>query len=298
MATNNPQGNSQSAQNYDVDIPSLFQDFFTGGATPNDSVDNGMNIGIDDFRGSISVSITNMTTANLIASLNINPASTNIAPTPNTTTPTPAIQESRCHTFYRILGLPVIATNYTFYNPGLDVVMQPGVTRTIDLPYKIAVASNVGKDFESLSQAREQWPASTSTIFSVPASVEAGVLALTSGSVAANGGVILRPFSTFFVDANQNPFDFNAGDQAYTITSQTSLVGGQPYQFIYFPDVNGNNLLTDNTANNSVFFKHSHIIAPFMVDPRIDFSIWANQSATSQGLSKRVAVPFVLVLPT
>ncbi|MGO9428290.1 hypothetical protein, partial [Rhodoblastus sp.] len=60
-----------------------------------------------------------MKTTDLIASLNINPNSTTAAPTPNTTTPVLLAQESRCHAFYRILGLPVVnASGSQYYNPG------------------------------------------------------------------------------------------------------------------------------------------------------------------------------------
>jgi hypothetical protein len=184
------------------------------------------------------------------------------------------------------MGFPVISTSYTFYNPGLDTVKQSGVDRTITLQYKIDVATNVGTAFESISSARETWAASASQIFSVPASIEAGVLALTSGTVSSAGGPILRPFSKFFTAASSNPFDFTISDQQYPIASNSSLVGDQALLLNLYVDAFGN-------STNPNFFTHQHIIAPFMVDPRIDFSLWSNESQTSSGLSKRVAVPFV-----
>ncbi len=292
MVDNTP-SNNISTQNNDIDIISMFKHFVTGGNTPNDSQDAGKNIGIDDVRGSISVGITGLTTKNLIISLNIDPTSTVIAPTPNVTTPTTLLQESRCHAFYRIIGFPVVSTDKTYYNPGCpnNGIMQED--STIDLTYKITVANGVGSAFEAISKAREDWTTNTSQIFSIPTSVEAGVLALTSGTSDGNRGYNIRAFSTFFTNAASNPFDFVVNDQQYSISSsQGSLVGDHLVLFTGYNDADGNNLLSDGQNINS-FIKHFHIIAPFMVDPRIDFSIWAQESDTNKRLSKRIAIPFV-----
>ncbi len=300
--TPNSQTNSQSTQNYDISITDMYKHFVTGGATVNDTIDSGMNIGIDDFRGSLNVSVTSSKTKDLIASLNINPTATSSSPTPNTTTPTSFVQESRCHAFYRIMGFPVVSTNYGYYNPGLDTVKIAGVTRSVTLQDKITIASNVGTDFENISSARETWAAACSKVFSIPTSIEAGVLALTSGTVSGAGGVILRPFSHFFTTASSNPFDFSikvsSSNQGYPITtngSNSTLVGSQALNLNLFVDAFGNSITSDGSAvaPGAPFFTHYHIISPFIVDPRIDFSLWSNESQTSSGLSKRVAVPFV-----
>src|ERR1700728_3520122 len=120
--TNIPQTNTQSNQNYDLDIPLMYKHFVTGSSTPNDN-ETGENIGIDDIRGQISVAVTNTPTAALLTSLNISPTSKTSGTTPNTTTPTMQAQESRCHAFYRIIGFPVISSDMqTYYNPGFDIV--------------------------------------------------------------------------------------------------------------------------------------------------------------------------------
>lgn len=299
--TSTQQGNFQSNQNYDPDIRSMFKDFVTGGNTPDNNAP-GQNVGIDDIRGQISVSVTGTKTADLIKSLNINPTANTIAGTPNTTTPVLLAQESRCHAFYRIIGFPVVATDNRFYNPGLDVIKQVDssgkpIARKITLSEKISIASGVGDKFEGISQAREAYSAGTSQIFANPNSVEAGVLALTSGTYGSNGSVNKRNFAAPFTNnPSGDPFDFNITDQSYNspgnIKSTYTLVGNKEVLLANYQDANG------TTPNQSIggykiLFQHEHIIIPFMVDPRIDFSIWSNESKTSSGLSKRIAVPFV-----
>lgn len=299
MATAMPQGNYQSNQNYDADIKTLFSHYIQGGGTPN-SNEPGENLGIDDIRAQISVTVTGMKTADLITSLNINPKSTNPAPTPNTTTPILLAQESRCHAFYRILGFPIVnASASQFYNPGFDITKsyykQNSMTQNITLSTKITIATAVGTRFEAISAARENWVASTSQLFSVPTSVEAGVLALTSGTYGSNGIINIRGFNT--LKKVTMPFDYAIADQTFSTPSQSCLVGSQPQLLVTFQDGSGNTVLAnvDGTAKtlSNAFFSHLHIIAPFNVDPRIDFSVWGNESKTSSGTSRRVAVPFV-----
>lgn len=295
------QANFQSNQNYDADVRKMFKDFVTGGNTPNDN-DPGENVGIDDIRAQISVSITGSKTADLIKALNINPTANTIAPTPNTTTPVLQVQESRCHAFYRIVGFPVVASDMSrFYNPGLDVVKQVDssgnpISRKITLSTKISIASNIGAKFEALSQARETYASGTAAIFSNPNSVEAGVLSLTSGTYGNKGNINIRTFSAPFAAPSAGPFDFNIVDQAYTnpgnINSTYSLVGNKEVLLANYQDANATQP-NPSAGNYKILIQHEHIIIPFMVDPRIDFSIWSNESKTYSGLSKRIAVPFV-----
>ena len=289
------QTNTQSNQDYDVDILTLYKHYVTGGNTPNDN-QPGQNIGIDDIRAQISVSVTGTKTSDLIKSLNINPTTNTPAPTPNTTTPVLLAQESRCHAFYRILGLPVVNSDGSqFYNPGFDIVKYKGLDRTITLPIKITIATSVGTKFEAISGARETWAANTAQIFSSPTSVEAGVLALTSGTYGSGGAINKRVFNV--LKNVTDPFDYLSAHQTFAITTQTCTVGHQAQLLSVFQDAAANTILAfaDGTAKTpaSFFFQHQHIIAPFTVDPRIDFSIWGNESTTFQGSSRRVAVPFV-----
>lgn len=287
-----PQSVYQSNQNYATNVRLQFKHYVTGGNTPNDN-EPGENVGIDDIRGQISISVTGTKTEDLISALNIDPAA-KPASTQNTTTQVTLAQESRCHAFYRIIGFPVVSSDQSqFYNPGLDVIKQPGVTRTITLATKISIAKNVGKKFEAISGARESWVANTSQVFSVPESVEAGVLALTSGTYGSQGNVNLRKFASPFIQNTAlDPFDYAIEHQTYATATLSSLVGGREVLLSLYQDANGS-FPNINVTTPSIFFQHQHIIVPFLVDPRIDFSIWASESKTSDQLSKRIAVPFV-----
>jgi hypothetical protein len=290
------QSTFQYNQNYDIDVYSMFKQFIGGAALANDPSADNENVGIDDLRGDINVQNLSMTTSRLITALNIDPNATTAAPVsgPASVPPTFA-KESRCHTFYRLIGLPVVSSDKNgFYNPGFDAMRQDKVKRTVTLEYKIKVASSVDPGFEAISLARETWITNMANIFMIPISVEAGVLTLTSGSTSGLSTCILRKFnSPFLVNMAPDPFDFIVKDQQYAITSTNGLVGKQSIPFNTYCDSDGNTIDSDQTATTN-FFNHQHIIVPFMVDPRIDFSIWTSESQTKPGLSKRVAVPFVL----
>jgi hypothetical protein len=295
MATDTPQTNFQSNQNFDPDVRQMYKHFVTGGATVGDN-EQGQNVGIDDLRGQISVSVTSQNTKNLLAALNISPTSETPAPTTNTSTPVQSVQESRCHTFYRIIGFPVVSQDQaTFYNPGFDSIKGVNITRKITLATKIMIAGNVGSAFEAISQARETYAAGTSQIFSVPESVEAGVLALTSGTYGSNGNVNIRKFAQPFLQSTY-AFDFNVNNQSYAapgdILSTTSLVGDKEITLADYQDATGVKP-NPGAGGYKILLQHRHIIKPFMVDPRIDFSVWTAESKTAPGIAKRIAVPFV-----
>lgn len=287
----------QNTQNNNIDVIQTYKDYITGGDTTNDN-SPGDNIGIDDIRGSISVSVLNNTTANLISSLNIDSSIGSVpASTPNTTTPAIKSQESRCHAFYRIIGFPVVSSDKLYYSPGMDIVKQIDINgnpiaRDITLSTKISIASNVGVAFEKISTARETWTANTAKIFSNLNSVEAGVLALSSGTYGTTGSNLRKFSAPFTKNIDNDPFDFAPQDQSYSAPI-FGLVGEITIPFISYMDNNGNTLITDGTNNDTIFSQHQHIIVPFMVDPRIDFSIWACDSPTAAGTCQRVAVPFV-----
>lgn len=308
--TNVIQSTVQNTQNNDIDVVQTYKDYITGGNTANDN-SPGANVGIDDIRVSINVSVLNNTTTNLISSLNIDPgtgSNPTSASTPNTTTPAIKAQESRCHAFYRIIGFPVVSSDKSsYYNPGMDIVKQVDatgtpITRQITLATKISIASAVGTQFEAISTARETWAANTAKIFANLQSVEAGVLALSSGTYSGDQGLPnLRTFSASFTNGNSSadPFDFKITDQSYSAAT-ASLIGinntskiPNIVPFTQYMDNNGDTLITDGTNTNPIFSQHQHIIVPFMVDPRIDFSIWSSDSPTAAGTCQRIAVPFV-----
>lgn len=293
-----PQNKFQNAQNYDPDIFKMYRHWVTGGTTPNDP-EAGEIVAIDDLRASISIGVTGQTTNNLIKSLNLSPTATTSASTPNTSTPGQTVQESRCHTFYRIIGFPVVSEDKkSFYNPGYDIIKKKDIVRKIKLKDKVIIAGKISKEFEKLSQAREAYSNNTAQIFNAPESVGAGVLSLMSGTYGNNGSVNKRAFALPFAK-DTSAFDFNVANQTHNIDvlSASTLVGSDEVPLFELQDATAHTVVTSgaiNTTNPSVFRQHFHIIKPFMVDPRIDFSIWSHESHSFSGVSKRIAVPFVL----
>jgi hypothetical protein len=304
--TDAQQTNYQSNQNFDPDVAKMFKHFVTGGHTPDDN-ETGQNVGIDDIRGQISIGVTGQTTQNLINALNITPTTTTPALSPNTATPVTLAQESRCHAFYRIIGFPVVnADKSDFYNPGLDIIYakdQPN--RSMTLGRKIIIAQAVGAQFEAISAARENYQAAAAQIFSNPTSLEASVLALTSGTSGANGTTNIRKFTQPFLQST-DPFDFSVANQSYSkpgdIKQTYCLVGGNKLgpelvALLDFQATNADPSLSYKPnytiGGYKIMSQHQHVIKPFIVDPRIDFSIWASESKSIQGVSRRVAVPFV-----
>lgn len=247
------QSNFQSQQNFKIDIDKIYSDFVKE---------------IDKIRsyvyvGSVTKDIYNglktkgkSTTANKIKSKD-------------------SYQESRCHAFYRLLGLPVVDKSFQFYNPGHDIIKNPGIARKITIDTKINIASNLIPGFELISLARENLPLDNQNIFSNNQSIDAAaralsVLSFSSGNETV-GGINLRPFVT--------PLDDS--DDPFAMTSKGYKLGHDV--FVGKNSVSFSDLRDASEAEPSgKVFGSKHIIRPFMVDPRIDFT-----AAT------RVCVPFV-----
>jgi hypothetical protein len=172
-------------------------------------------------------------------------------------------QESRCHAFYRLLGLPVIGNVNKFFSPGFDIVKEENVTRTITLENKISIALNQLKHFNSASDERQWAPLNSLKIFSNNEGIDAAAKSLTllSSSVGNNNEITLRLFESslgkekewdkFSYKPNQVGFNFLIQDQSIPLNSLQDADGTKP---------------------SSNIFSSSHIIKPLVVDPRIDFS--------------------------
>jgi hypothetical protein len=177
------------------------------------------------------------------------------------------VQESRVHAFYRLLGLPVISKSGKFYNPGLDNI---GGVRTIQLADKVSIANGVDPNFSTLSLQRENYINGILQIYNQnPSTITASALALTSS-------IHTRAFS--IPTTNTSPTSFNPSDQQYTPIFD-SIVGQYHVILDNYMDANGNLPLP------SLHMPRYHFIQPFMVDPRIDFTV--------NPASNLIAVPFV-----
>lgn len=175
-------------------------------------------------------------------------------------------QESRCHTFYRLIGLPIISPDGSLYSPGFDK----------DNSFKMEVASKHYKIIENIKNnkpaifkimdAREKNVNSFLRIFSFK-DINSSVLGLSS---VAGGRT--RKFSDSLVNSI-DPLDTEVKNQSYTI-EDTDTVRNKLLSYV---DVNGNsaNLLfaPGELLGESLLTRRAHILKPFMVDPRVDFTV-------------------------
>jgi hypothetical protein len=250
--TNTPavpnQANYQSGQNFSIDIKQLYSDFITE---------------IDDNRSIANIQVG----TNALNNLQLQ----TIAGITDKTKKESTVQESRTHAFYRLLGLPIVAKNGQFYNPGLDTVVDP--SRQIDKSVKITIANNQDSNFRALSLKRESYYNGILNTFNVsPATILSGALALSSS-------VHTRAFS-IPTNVNVDPFTYVINDQSYFPTQQVrGKVGKNDVSLYEYMDENG------NLAGSSIGNIRYHFIEPFIVDARIDFTVAPS--------TRLVAIPFV-----
>lgn len=253
MPANDPipnQDNFQDPQNFKIDIEKIYQDFIQQ---------------IDDCRSIVNVfnqgnqSFLNKFDRKTITSL---PKFVKIETTP---------QESRCHTFFRLIGFPVVSNDMTYYSPGFDIcnMQDNGLTRQMGLDEKITIANNPIDKFTSISQQRENYINRFLDIFSQNGTIDASTLALSSSTHT-------REFIVPLQDVD--PFDMLAISQTYTANFSSQIGQLTQVSLLDFVDDAGNKTVPGNLQTNRY-----HFIKPFIVDPRIDFTV---------PNGKKVAVPF------
>lgn len=245
------QTNFQDSQDFEIDINKIYQTI----------------IGYIDGKRSY-VNVTGYSTTQLYNSITGSSDSTTV----NNLVPSKTIQESRCHAFYRIIGFPVVSSGFQIYNPGHPkVVFATGTT--LDLAAKIAIANDPIAGFNLLSLARENYALNAATTFTTPTTIDAGTLALSGGANPAN----LRDFNAPFIKSPSSNFDVDVTDQTYSVNLVGS-VGGVSVPLTQYQDAAGN-------KPTSLSSLRTHIIRPFIVDPRIDFTVSPNTNL--------IGVPFV-----
>lgn len=182
-------------------------------------------------------------------------------------------QESRCHAFYRLIGLPVLGSDGRFYSPGHDNIKEE---RSLYLDEKRAIALDPIPGFDKLILARENYLNSLVKVFSKPTSIDAGALCVSSGGCGDTGLPNLREFNVPFAK-NEDGMDMSIDSQSYTIDLNT-LVGENIINLTDFqsPDGEGPYQLTQTKK---------HIIKPFIVSGKIDFTV--------RPATRRICVPFV-----
>lgn len=171
-------------------------------------------------------------------------------------------QESRCHAFFRYIGLPVINSNKTkFYNPGFDNIVSEN--RLITKDYKISIANDQLKEVSDISLLRESYLEKIRTLFSVNRSLNASVLALGSSTTTRS---FIAP-----VEKIKDSLVIKAEDTKYTYQKQC-VVGNNIIPLSEYVDSSGNTP-TMKYYDNTSFNDQQHIIAPFCVNPKIDFTV-------------------------
>jgi len=236
----------QRPQNFDINIDKIYSDFITT---------------IDSVRSNVNITDP--------ANLNLLKKFTEDSFTGSPTTAGLKIekepQESRCHAFYRILGLPVVS-NSGIYNPGLDIIVEKG--RTVTISQKVTIANSLLNGFPEISLAREQYVNDNLKTFADNTSINACVLALSSSNI--------REFSSPF-KKDAGSLDFNKANQSYII-SKESLIGSN--NKVTFDQYIGREGVPPSNFSTTRY----HIIKPFIVDPRIDLTTSSD---------KKIAIPFV-----
>lgn len=243
MAITIKQSNFQTQQNIKIDIDKVYSDFIQK---------------IDSIRSYVNVSSVTKDFYTALKSKGSSGKGSKI-------TAQQTKQESRCHAFYRLLGLPIVSADHKFYNPGYDIVKNPGLPRTITLETKINIATRQDPDFELISLFRELLPLQNLDIFSKNTSIDAAtrsvsLLSFSEGSEVTEGVINFRPFAAALDDGIDDPFKTKFKN--YKL-GHTFNVGTYFVKFADLRDVN-------NVQASQV--SSAHIIKPFIVDPRIDFT--------------------------
>jgi hypothetical protein len=245
------QSNFQTNQNFNIDINKIFSDF------------------IQEIDASRSISNLNffVTGANKAFKLETIASLGNLLKIESTP------QESRAHCFYRLIGFPVISQGGSgYYNPGLDSANQA------NLANKITIANHVDPAFLTLSLLRENYNNGILNDFNAQPPT------LTSAALALTSSIHTRSFSVPITSTA--PYSFAAADQQYT-ANLNSIVGQNQVLLTDYTDETGVIPNTVFAGGKEIFATGNryHFIKPFMVDPRIDFTI--------NPAFRRVAVPFV-----
>lgn len=243
----------KDTQKYEIDIDSIYNDFIKS---------------IDSYRSKINISdennlkllsnFSNIFEGNFNENSNFKPEQT--------------VQESRCHTFYRMIGFPVVSDDKKIYNPGHDIIFDKD--RQITTQIKSSIAKNPLKGFNSLSDYREKYFKDLLKYFSEPEDINAAVIALSI--------INIREFGSTFKNKDSIESDFKHENQSYTSNLVLSVGKNKNVDLKDYIDEDGKNP-KDQTI--SLLKNKHHIIKPFVVDARIDIS------APS---TKKMAVPFII----
>jgi hypothetical protein len=179
-------------------------------------------------------------------------------------TPNKEKVESPIHAFYRLIGFPVVAKDFSYYSPGF--LKTNDVKTTLDKKEK--VFNKIDPKFLELSNFREGNIFDTLPKLYKQQSLDSSIFILS--------WINIREFD--YLKKTSGAFDFNYKNQSYKIP-YTDIYGND---FSTYKDVSGK---PPTATNKETITNRYHIIKPFMVNPIIELT------APSK---KQVAAPFSL----
>jgi hypothetical protein len=173
-------------------------------------------------------------------------------------------KESRCHAFYRMLGLPVIDQNGRFYNPGFNPLISSKVGKTRE-----DIARSIPTSVKQIIQKRESLAKRNSDIF-----------ANQSYLCSLYTLVLSTPFSVrnFFTSPKTSVSTLEQGDpQTEKLSDRRAFISSN------FRRRSG-----EDVTNLQTFDSVQHILFPMITDPVI-----AENVEPKSGNSVLVAAPFL-----
>lgn len=181
-------------------------------------------------------------------------------------------QESRTHAFYRMLGLPVIAPNGKFFNPGFNpLVGDAELRRNADVTASIPTA------VKNISALRETISRRNFGLFT-QATTDAAVFSLALATPKGQRQLAILSENSQIANSSSVGSLTNPPKQIETIPIRNSFITSR-YQ------------KNDGSEITNTFSTVTHILAPFMCDPIISSSV--NLSPNSGSSSVIVAAPFL-----
>lgn len=159
-----------------------------------------------------------------------------------------SVQESRCHTFYRMIGFPVVSGDGArLYSPGFD----PDLNRDPDrISENLDIASSSIKQFKKAFDERELHAKNSINVFQNKDA---------TASAMAIASIYSRPFDKQFKEG-LTPLEFD---------SQTFNVPDRNFVVADFSE----DLDILSTRNGYFSTRSTHILKPFIVDPRVELTV-------------------------
>lgn len=254
MPINSPIPNQQTKQlnqNFSLDISTIYSDFVEE---------------IDATRSIVNIQVDYSALNNLQVST--------LAGLQQLLHPQSTPQESRVSAFYRLIGLPVISSQYQFFNPGLDTI--PG-TKMVPLSQKLTITNSPISGFKTISSLRENY------FYYIGSNFSSGIFNITSSALALTSSTNVRNFNVPTA-TSVDPFDMAPADQSYTPSLATIIGKNNQVTLAQYVDGLGNTPST-LAGGGTIGSTRYHFIKPLIVDGRIDFSV--------NPASRKVGVPFV-----